>query len=99
VYQTGAAECSMATRCGAAVVFSYGREHGGTSVHGVRQGGGSATNLDERFNAGATSTFIARALNRDPGLAGGEFDDQLVLLPVGILFNRMSLARTLPQGE
>lgn len=98
-YQTGGADCSMATQCGAAVVLSYGREHGGTSVHGVRQPGSSATNLDERFNAAATSTFIARALNRDPGLAGGEFDDQLLLLQVGTLFNRMSLARSLPQGE
>ncbi|NHZ36411.1 hypothetical protein [Massilia rubra] len=99
VRQVGAAACSMATQCGAAVVFSYGREHGGTSVHGVRQPGTSLTNADERFNALATTTFIERPLSRDPLAAGGEFDDQLVLLPVGVLFNRMSLARILPQSE
>ncbi|MDQ1919511.1 hypothetical protein [Massilia pseudoviolaceinigra] len=98
-YQVGAAECSMATQCAAAVVLSHGREHGGISVHGVRQPDRSGTNVDERVNAGATTTFVQRARERDPSLAGGEFDDQLVLVPVGILFNRMSLARALPQGE
>ncbi|MDQ1831714.1 hypothetical protein [Massilia scottii] len=98
-YQVGAAECSMATQCAAAVVLSHGREQGGISVHGVRQPPTSGTNLDERVNAGATTTFVQRARERDPSLAGGEFDDQLVLVPVGILFNRMSLARTLPHGE
>ncbi|UOD27839.1 hypothetical protein INH39_20400 [Massilia violaceinigra] len=99
VRQLGAPVCSMETRCGAAVVFSYGREHGGTSVHGVRQGQPSPANMDERFNALAVSTFIERPLSRDPAAPGGEFDDQLMLLPVGILLNRMSLARVLPQGE
>ncbi|HEX8612572.1 MAG TPA: hypothetical protein VF800_14900 [Telluria sp.] len=98
-WQAGAPVCSMATQCGAAVVFSFGREHGGTSVHGVRQPDASRTNADERVNALAVTTFIERPLGSDPLAAGGEFDDQLVLLPVGILFNRMSLARTLPQGE
>jgi hypothetical protein len=98
-YQAGAGNCSMATACGAAVVFSYGREHGGSSVHGVRQRDASSTNADERFNAAAIATFIERPLSRDPHAAGGEFDDQLVLLPVDVLFHRMSLARSLPQGE
>ncbi|NHZ92135.1 hypothetical protein F2P45_24470 [Massilia sp. CCM 8733] len=99
VRQVGAPVCSMATQCGAAVVFSYGREHGGISVAGVRQPDTSTTNADERFNALAVATFIERPLGRDPLAPGGEFDDQLVLLPVGILFNRMSLARSLPQGQ
>ncbi len=99
VRQVGAPVCSMETQCGAAVVFSYGREHGGISVQGVRQPDTSTTNVDERFNALAVNTFIERPLSGDPLAPGGEFDDQLVLLPVGILFNRMSLARSLPQGR
>lgn len=98
VRQVGAPACSMETQCGAAVVLSHGREHGGISVQGVRQPDTSMTNVDERFNALAVATFIERPLSGDPQASGGEFDDQLVLLPVGILLNRMSLARSLPQG-
>ncbi|NHZ78562.1 hypothetical protein F2P44_04590 [Massilia sp. CCM 8695] len=98
-YLAGAAECSMATQCAAAVVLSHGREHGGISVHGVPQPDTSDSNVDERVNAGASTTFVQRARERDASLAGGEFDDQLVLVPVGILFNRMSLARSLLQGK
>ena len=99
VYLAGAPECTMGSRCAAAVVLSMGRDNGGISLQGVAQAGASTTNLDERANAGASATFMARPLNRDARSRGGEYDDQLVWVPFEILLNRMSLAGKLPRNE
>jgi prepilin-type N-terminal cleavage/methylation domain-containing protein len=67
-----------------AVVFSTGK-NGAT--------GGTGTN--EARNLDANSLFVSRP--PDPaGAAGGEFDDHLVWIPVGVLYGRLISAGVLP---
>lgn len=67
-----------------AVVFSTGK-NGAT--------GGTGTN--EARNLDANALFVSRP--PDPaGAAGGEFDDMMVWIPVGLLYGRMIAAGVLP---
>lgn len=67
-----------------AIIFSTGKNGatGGTGTHEAR-------NLD------ANALFVSRP--PDPaGAAGGEFDDMMVWIPVGLLYGRMIAAGVLP---
>ena len=103
VYLVGNPECSLGRQCAAAVVLSSGRDNLGVSVHGVVQPGTATRNVDERVNALAGTVFVLRARGDgrggDPHHQGGEFDDQLVWIPVDTILNRMSRAHMLPRAE
>jgi prepilin-type N-terminal cleavage/methylation domain-containing protein len=66
-----------------AVVFSTGRNGPGAS------GANEARNLD------ANALFVSRTPD-PPGAPGGEFDDLVVWMPVGLLYGRMVAASVLP---
>jgi prepilin-type N-terminal cleavage/methylation domain-containing protein len=66
-----------------AIVLSTGRNGPGTS------GANEARNLD------ANALFVSRTPD-PPGAPGGEFDDLVVWLPVGLLYGRMVAAGVLP---
>jgi prepilin-type N-terminal cleavage/methylation domain-containing protein len=66
-----------------AIVFSTGRNGPGAS------GANEARNLD------ANALFVSRTPD-PPGAPGGEFDDLVVWLPVGLLYGRMVAAGVLP---
>lgn len=67
-----------------AIVFSTGK-NGAT--------GGTGTN--EARNLDANALFVSRP--PDPaGAAGGEFDDQMVWIPVGVLYGKLIAAGVLP---
>jgi prepilin-type N-terminal cleavage/methylation domain-containing protein len=65
-----------------AIVFSTGKNLGPS-------GSSEARNLD------ANALFVSRAPD-PPSAAGGEFDDQLVWIPVGLLYGRLISAGVLP---
>jgi prepilin-type N-terminal cleavage/methylation domain-containing protein len=66
-----------------AIVFSTGRNGG------PPRGANEARNLD------ANALFVSRPPD-PPGAPGGEFDDLLVWIPVGLLYGRMVAAGVLP---
>jgi prepilin-type N-terminal cleavage/methylation domain-containing protein len=66
-----------------AIVLSTGRNGPGAS------GANEARNLD------ANASFVSRTPD-PPGAPGGEFDDLVVWLPVGLLYGRMVAAGVLP---
>ena len=66
-----------------AIVFSTGRNAG------APRGANEARNLD------ANALFVSRPPD-PPGAPGGEFDDLLVWIPVGLLYGRMVSAGVLP---
>lgn len=83
-----------------AVIFSHGERNFGTTEAGVAVPNGAAGNLDEinnnTGNPGAI-TFMQRTPSENPPAGfGGQFDDIVVWLPSGILFNRMVQAGRLP---
>ena len=49
----------------------------------------------EARNLDANALFVSRAPD-PPSAAGGEFDDQMVWIPVGLLYGRMVAAGVLP---
>jgi prepilin-type N-terminal cleavage/methylation domain-containing protein len=67
-----------------ALVFSTGKN-----------GSVGGTGLNEARNLDLTALFVYRPPD-PPGAAGGEFDDQMVWLPVGVLYSRMVAAGVLP---
>jgi prepilin-type N-terminal cleavage/methylation domain-containing protein len=67
-----------------AIVFSTGKNGAGTAG-----GANEARNLD------ANPLFVSRPSD-PPGAAGGEFDDLLAWIPVGLLYGRMVAAGVLP---
>lgn len=100
VYLAGqAGACSVANPCVPAVVFSHGRNHWGTTEAGNPVPDGSGTNVDEDTNqtgGGVGVTYVQRAPTEGTAASGGEFDDLVIWLPPGILFNRMVQAGKLP---
>ena len=96
VFVAGAAGCAAGSGCVPAVIHSFGKERGGTSVDGNALADGSATNADEDANAVASVTFVTRPPTAAPAAAGGEFDDQLAWLPLPLLLGRMVQASRLP---
>lgn len=66
-----------------AILFSTGRN--GTAPSGA----------NEARNQDANGLFVSRAPD-PPSALGGEFDDQLVWIPVGLLYGRMVAAGVLP---
>lgn len=71
----------------AAIVFSTGK-NGSSPASGV--GPNEARNLD------GNALFVDRPPDAPGALPGGEFDDQMVWLPVGVLYSRMVAAGVLP---
>lgn len=74
------------------VIFSHGEGRWGTTEAGVAIADGSDTNVDEDINqtGGALgATFRQRTINELPTATGGEFDDMVIWIPTGVLFNRM----------
>lgn len=67
-----------------AIVFSTGRN-----------GAGAAGGANEARNLDGNPLFVSRTPD-PPGAAGGEFDDLLVWIPVGLLYGRMVAAGVLP---
>jgi hypothetical protein len=59
---------------------------------------GSATNTDETSNNGNDGTlpFVSRPAVSNSSATGGEFDDIVVWVTPGVLFNRMVSAGKLP---
>jgi hypothetical protein len=95
-YEAGQDQCLIYAQCLPAVVFSQGRNNLGTTEAGLPQANGAAGNVDEIANDIATTGFIRRAAATDPRVPGGPFDDLLVAVPLNILYERMTAARTLP---
>jgi prepilin-type N-terminal cleavage/methylation domain-containing protein len=95
----GQAVCTVANPCTPVVVFSHGANRWGTTDAGVAIADGSATNVDEDSNvtgSGNGITFVQRTISEGTGAGGGEFDDIVIWIPSGILFNRMVQAGRLP---
>lgn len=86
--------CGAAYRCSPAVIFSSGKNNGGTAEDGTQLSDESTTNLDEKANATGTTVFFSRDPSNVPN--GGEFDDILIWISPYILFNRMISAGKLP---
>ncbi|HEX7053032.1 MAG TPA: type II secretion system protein [Burkholderiales bacterium] len=75
-----------------AVVFSPGKNYplAQTSVAATAAG-----KFDEAENLDNDSVFISHTPNPQ-GVAGGEFDDMLVWIPVGLFYGRLATAGVLP---
>jgi prepilin-type N-terminal cleavage/methylation domain-containing protein len=81
-----------------AVIMSHGKNGaGGFSELGIRVADTTASNLDERTNAGAGIAFVARVPSDSAAAPGGEFDDLVSWISPNVLFNRMVAAGTLPR--
>jgi len=95
---TPLASCSAVLPCTPAVIFSFGANNHGLTADGAGVIDGSTTNTDEDSNNtnDGTAAFMYRQPSENPGVTGGEFDDQVVWIPPGILFNRMVAAGRLP---
>lgn len=99
VFIAGQAGCSLASPCVPAVVYSHGKERWGTTDAGVAVPDGSTTNTDEDTNQTGDASgdlFIQRGPVAQTTALGGEFDDSVIWLTPGILFNRMVQAGRLP---
>jgi prepilin-type N-terminal cleavage/methylation domain-containing protein len=78
-----------------AVVISFGAQRSPIDENGNSIDDGSATNTDEDSNYTGPLTYVYRAPSQtDAG--GGPFDDIVVWIPTGVLFNRMVAAGKLP---
>jgi prepilin-type N-terminal cleavage/methylation domain-containing protein len=95
---TPLASCSAILPCTPAVILSFGANNYGVTAEGASVLDGSTTNTDEDSNNtnDGTAAFMYRQASENPGVAGGEFDDQIVWIPPGILFSRMVAAGRLP---
>lgn len=83
-----------------AIIFSHGKNNFGTTDTGGAIPNSSTTNLDEIANdtgGGTGLTFCQRTYSENTAAAfGGEFDDIVIWIPAGILFNRLVQAGRLP---
>jgi hypothetical protein len=80
------------------VIWSFGANNHGVTAEGTAVVDGSASNTDEDANASndGTNAFVYRQASENTSPPGGEFDDQVVWIAPGILFNRMVAAGRLP---
>jgi type II secretory pathway pseudopilin PulG len=95
-YLAGGATCSVQAQCAPFVVLSHGRRNFGVGETGIGRANTGVANDDEQTNAEATLHFISRPPTADPRQPGGEFDDLVAWLPLDLLYQRMRMARTLP---
>lgn len=95
-FLAGAAGCAAGSGCVPALVFSHGKERWGTTIDGVALPDLSGSNADEDTNAAASVSFISREVASGTTTPGGEFDDQLLWLPLPVLHGRMVQAARLP---
>jgi prepilin-type N-terminal cleavage/methylation domain-containing protein len=75
-----------------AVIFSSGKNYASAPTAAAAN---AAARFDEAANLDANSVYI----NHFPapgGAAGGEFDDMMVWIPVGLLYGRLTTAGVLP---
>jgi type II secretory pathway pseudopilin PulG len=96
VFLAGAAGCAAGSGCVPAVVYSFGKDNWGTTADGLALADGSGSNVDEDANAAATLVFISRDTVTGTTAPGGEFDDQVIWLPLPVLQGRMVQAGRLP---
>ena len=94
-YLVGQDICTQASPCAPAVILSHGKNNLGTSLSGQPQPNSASGNIDELYNALATSTFISRAATDDPRAPGGAYDDQLAVLSLATLYKQMHAAHKL----
>jgi len=69
----------------AIVIFSTGKNGAITSAHGP----------DEAENIDGDRVFVSRVFG-GPNTGGGAYDDQLLIVPVGVLYSRLIAAGVLP---
>jgi prepilin-type N-terminal cleavage/methylation domain-containing protein len=88
-----------------AVVLSHGANNFGFRDDGLERADSSSTNADEGTNdlafkctvaTNCDDDFISRTPSNNTAGTGGEFDDALVWIPTGMLFNRLVAAGRLP---
>lgn len=94
----GGAEVILADDA-AAVLISHGSRNWGRTVDGISVADGSTTNLSEDANAGndgQSAPFWSRAPSDNTAATGGEFDDQVVILPQTLVVGRLVAAGKLP---
>lgn len=89
VYLAGQSACNTTNQCVAAIVFSQGKNHWGTTEDGTALADGSTTNADEDANNAGPTNYFKRPSTDNTAAPGGEFDDLVVLLSTNILFNRL----------
>jgi prepilin-type N-terminal cleavage/methylation domain-containing protein len=75
-----------------AVVFSSGKNY---AIAPTSAAATAATKFDEAENLDNDSVFISHTPN-PAGTAGGEYDDMMVWIPVGLLYGRLATAGILP---
>lgn len=93
--------CSAAPAVATATVCDAGTSLADTNVVVAvvlstgKNGATGGTGANEARNVDGTQLFVSRTA--DPvGATGGEFDDQLAWIPVGVLYSRMIAAGVLP---
>jgi len=74
------------------IIFSSGKLSHGRTDGGVLIPDQSTTNVDEDANNISSLVFIRRALNLEPTVIGGEFDDVVIWLPKTTFVNRLAQA-------
>lgn len=89
-YLFGQSTCTRSAQCLPAVIWSTGERNFGVTVTGQHYTSNAGDNLDERNNDRATTNWILRPITSADRLAGGEFDDQLVGVPLLTLINRIT---------
>jgi prepilin-type N-terminal cleavage/methylation domain-containing protein len=84
----------------AAVLISHGQNNWGRTADNVSMPDNSTTNFNEDDNANNDGTsanpFWARTATDNTAAPGGEFDDQVVILPQPLLVSRLIAAGKLP---
>jgi type II secretory pathway pseudopilin PulG len=75
-----------------AVVFSPGKNY---ALAPSAAAATAATRFDEAENLDNDTVFINHTLNPQ-GASGGEYDDMMVWIPVGLLYGRLATAGVLP---
>jgi type II secretory pathway pseudopilin PulG len=81
-YQVGQARCDASSPCAPAVIYSNGKNNLGYSNMGVHMANAEDGNIDEQYNDSTINNFINRRRETNAGSTGGQFDDQVLALPL-----------------
>ncbi|MFA9218525.1 MAG: hypothetical protein ACEQSK_15685, partial [Sphingomonadaceae bacterium] len=94
-YLAGQENCTIATSCSPAIIFSYGKRNLGVGANNVAQPNGATNNIDEINNHTTTNRFIQRPATLDTETQGGEIDDQVTWITIKSLYTSMKAAGSL----